>query len=79
MTLEQKVIPARVGMLELARRLDNVGRASRVVSYSRDRVYRFSVGCGVLLGNLSTSRSSHKSSVGVASPRRPYRVPSLRL
>jgi Winged helix-turn helix len=41
MTQEQKVTRAIVGMLELARQLDNVSQAYRVVGYSRDSFYRF--------------------------------------
>ncbi|MCG1040835.1 IS481 family transposase, partial [Mycetohabitans sp. B7] len=36
MTQEQKVIRAKVGMLELARQLGNVSQACRVMGYSRD-------------------------------------------
>jgi transposase InsO family protein len=41
MTQEQKVIRAKVGLLELARQLGNVSRACRVMGYSRDSFYRF--------------------------------------
>ncbi|AOJ64219.1 integrase [Burkholderia ubonensis] len=41
MTQEQKVIRAKVGMLELARQLGNVSQACRVMGYSRDSFYRF--------------------------------------
>jgi hypothetical protein len=40
MTLEQKVIPARVGMLELARRLDNVSRARQYDSVRQRLAHR---------------------------------------
>ncbi|KVE34478.1 hypothetical protein WS68_09430 [Burkholderia sp. TSV86] len=41
MTQEQKVIRAKVGILELARQLGNVSQACRVMGYSRDSFYRF--------------------------------------
>jgi transposase InsO family protein len=41
MTQEQKVIRAKVGMLELARQLGNVSQACRMMGYSRDSFYRF--------------------------------------
>lgn len=41
MTEEQKVIRAKVGMLELARQLGNVSQACRVMGYWRESFYRF--------------------------------------
>jgi len=41
MTTEQKVIRAKVGVLELAKQLGNVSHACRVMGYSRDSFYRF--------------------------------------
>lgn len=41
MTAEQKVIKTKVGLLELAKQLDNVSRACKVFGYSRDSFYRF--------------------------------------
>ena len=41
MTTEQKVIRAKVGLLELAKQLGNVSHACRVMGYSRDSFYRF--------------------------------------
>ncbi len=41
MTQQQKVIRAKVGLLELARQLGNVSQACRVMGYSRDSFYRF--------------------------------------
>ena len=41
MTTEQKVIRAKVGVLELARQLGNVSQACRLMGYSRDSFYRF--------------------------------------
>ena len=37
MTQEQKIIRAKVGLLELARQLGNVSQACKMLGYSRDR------------------------------------------
>ena len=41
MTKDQKVIRAKVGLLELARQLGNVSQACKMLGYSRDSFYRF--------------------------------------
>lgn len=41
MTREQKIIRAKVGLLELAKQLGNVSQACRMMGYSRDSFYRF--------------------------------------
>ena len=41
MTQEQKVIRAKVGVLELAKQLGNVSPACKMMGYSRDSFYRF--------------------------------------
>ena len=41
MTTEQKIIRARVGLLELAKQLGNVSQACKMMGYSRDSFYRF--------------------------------------
>src|SRR3990172_2024743 len=41
MTVEQKVIRNKVGLLELARQLGNVSQACKIMGYSRDSFYRF--------------------------------------
>jgi hypothetical protein len=41
MTNEQKIIRAKVGILELAKQLGNVSQACKVIGYSRDSFYRF--------------------------------------
>jgi hypothetical protein len=41
MTKEQKVIRAKVGLLELAKQLGNVSQACKMLGYSRDSFYRF--------------------------------------
>jgi transposase InsO family protein len=41
MTKEQKIIRAKVGLLELAKQLGNVSQACKLMGYSRDSFYRF--------------------------------------
>jgi len=41
MTPEQKVIKAKIGLLELAKQLGSVSQACKVLGYSRDSFYRF--------------------------------------
>jgi hypothetical protein len=41
MTEEQKIIKAKVGLLELARQLGNVSQACKMLGCSRDSFYRF--------------------------------------
>ena len=41
MTTKQKIIRAKVGMLELAKQLGNVSKACQLMGYSRDSFYRF--------------------------------------
>ncbi len=41
MTIEQKIIKNKVGLLELARQLGNVSQACKLLGYSRDSFYRF--------------------------------------
>jgi transposase InsO family protein len=41
MTMGQKVIKTKVGLLELAKQLGNVSKACKVMGYSRDSFYRF--------------------------------------
>ena len=38
---ERKIIKARVGVLELARQLDNVSEACKIMGYSRDTFCRY--------------------------------------
>jgi molybdenum-dependent DNA-binding transcriptional regulator ModE len=48
MTTEQKIIRAKVGLLELAKQLGNVSQACKMMGYSRDsdwyRVFRGAFG-----------------------------------
>ena len=41
MTTDQKIIRAKVGLLELAKQLGNVSQACKMLGYSRDSFYRF--------------------------------------
>lgn len=41
MSTEQKVIKAKVGLLELAKQLGSVSQACKIMGYSRDSFYRF--------------------------------------
>src|SRR5262249_38485823 len=41
MTTEQKIIRAKVGLLELAKQLDNGSQACKMMGYGRDSFYRF--------------------------------------
>jgi transposase InsO family protein len=41
MTQEQKIIRAKIGLLELARQLGNVSQACKMLGYSRDSFYRY--------------------------------------
>ena len=41
MTKEQKIIRAKIGLLELARQLGNVSQACKMMGYWRDSFYRF--------------------------------------
>ena len=41
MTTEQKIIRAKVGLLELAKQLGNVSQACKMMGYSRESFYRF--------------------------------------
>jgi hypothetical protein len=41
MTKDQKIIRAKVGLLELAKQLGNVNQACKMMGYSRDSFYRF--------------------------------------
>src|SRR6516162_5061473 len=41
LTQEQKIIRAKIGLLELAKQLGNVSQACKMMAYSRDSFYRF--------------------------------------
>ena len=41
MTIQEKIIKPKLGLLELAKQLGNVSQACNVMGYSRDTFYRF--------------------------------------
>ena len=61
MTTEQKIIRAKIGLLELAKQLGNVSQACKMMGYSRDSFYRHFAVFSLLVGKSATGHETSES------------------
>ena len=61
MTTEQKIIRAKVGLLELAKQLGNVSQACKMMGYSRDSFYRFTASTASRISTTPAASSLSRS------------------